>query len=276
MQAVSKEKEKKDRHRAVTVSVLFHTTILLLLLLPLLQYPDPPPGQEGILIALGEPDEGEGPLIPGGPDEPIPEETIEPEQEEVKPEPVTTPPERPREDEALTQAREAEINRKQAEARKEREEKARKAEQERLEQERKARQAREEEEAAELLKNMKRGGGGNTGKEGKAGRPDGDAAGEVEEGESTGTGMVGAGLQGRGVVYAPELKDESNNRGTVAIAICLDREGNVTEAKCQVAGSTITSGELCDKAVKNALRWRFKPGTEDRQCGRITYTFNVR
>jgi TonB family protein len=97
----------------------------------------------------------------------------------------------------------------------------------------------------------------------------------VEEGISTGTGMVGGGLGGRGVVSSPALKDDSNNRGSVVVAICLDKDGNVTEAKFQLQGSTITSGKLRDLAVSNARQWRFKPGNEERQCGNITYSFKI-
>jgi hypothetical protein len=83
MQVLHVEKEKKEKRRAMILSFFFHLGAIILLMLPLLEYPDPPPGQDGILIALGNPDEGTGPIEPGGPEEPTPVEPIE----EPKPEP---------------------------------------------------------------------------------------------------------------------------------------------------------------------------------------------
>jgi outer membrane biosynthesis protein TonB len=278
MQVVQLAKEKKEKRKAMIISFLFHLGTIILLMLPLLKYPDPPPGQDGILIALGNPDEGTGPMEPGGPEEPSPEEQVvvpEPEPaEEVKPQ------EKASSTEPLVSEKELEINRKKALEKKEKEDRDLKEKQEAEERIRIAKEQedainKEKEEAAELIKNIKKGSGGSSGKSGKGGQPEGNEQGKVEEGISTGTGMVGGGLGGRGVVSSPTLKDDSNNRGSVVIAICLDKDGNVTEAKFQLQGSTITSGKLRDLAVSNARQWRFKPGIEERQCGIITYTFKV-
>jgi outer membrane biosynthesis protein TonB len=249
-------------------------------MLPLLKYPDPPPGQEGILIALGNPDEGTGPIEPGGPEEPTPVEQKEEPKPEPKPKEEVKPKEKVKSTEPLVSDQELEINRKKAIEKKEKEERDLKEKQEtaeriRIAKEREEANKREEQEASELIKNIKKGSGGTSGKSGKGGQVNGDENGKVEEGISTGTGMVGGGLGGRGVVSSPALKDDSNNRGSVVVAICLDKDGNVTEAKFQLQGSTITSGKLRDLAVSNARQWRFKPGNEERQCGIITYSFKV-
>ena len=280
MQALHVEKEKKERRKAMLLSFLFHVATIILLMLPLLKYPDPPPGQDGILIALGNPDEGTGPIEPGGPEEPTPVEQKEEPKPEPKPKEEVKPKEKVKSTEPLVSDQELEINRKKAIEKKEKEERDLKEKQEtaeriRIAKEREEANKREEQEAAELIKNIKKGSGGTSGKSGKGGQVNGDENGKVEEGISTGTGMVGGGLGGRGVVSSPILKDDSNNRGSVVIAICLDRDGNVTEAKFQLQGSTITSGKLRDLAVSNARQWRFKPGNEDRQCGIITYSFKV-
>jgi TonB family protein len=249
-------------------------------MLPLLKYPDPPPGQDGILIALGNPDEGTGPIEPGGPEEPTPVEQKEEPKPEPKPKEEVKPKEKVKSTEPLVSDQELEINKKKAIEKKEKEERDLKEKQEtaeriRIAKEREEANKREEQEAAELIKNIKKGSGGTSGKSGKGGQVNGDENGKVEEGISTGTGMVGGGLGGRGVVSSPILKDDSNNRGSVVVAICLDKDGNVTEAKFQLQGSTITSGKLRDLAVSNARQWRFKPGNEERQCGNITYSFKV-
>jgi outer membrane biosynthesis protein TonB len=280
MQALHVEKEKKERRKAMLLSFLFHVATIILLMLPLLKYPDPPPGQDGILIALGNPDEGTGPIEPGGPEEPTPVEQKEEPKPEPKPKEEVKPKEKVKSTEPLVSDQELEINRKKAIEKKEKEERDLKEKQETAERikiakEREEPNKREEQEAAELIKNIKKGSGGTSGKSGKGGQVNGDENGKVEEGISTGTGMVGGGLGGRGVVSSPILKDDSNNRGSVIVAICLDKDGNVTEAKFQLQGSTITSGKLRDLAVNNAKQWRFKPGNEERQCGIITYTFKV-
>jgi outer membrane biosynthesis protein TonB len=280
MQALHVEKEKKERRKAMLLSFLFHVATIILLMLPLLKYPDPPPGQDGILIALGNPDEGTGPIEPGGPEEPTPVEQKEEPKPEPKPKEEVKPKEKVKSTEPLVSDQELEINRKKAIEKKEKEERDLKEKQEtaeriRIAKEREEANKREEQEAAELIKNIKKGSGGTSGKSGKGGQVNGDENGKVEEGISTGTGMVGGGLGGRGVVSSPILKDDSNNRGSVVVAICLDKDGNVTEAKFQLQGSTITSGKLRDLAVSNARQWRFKPGNEERQCGIITYSFKV-
>ena len=280
MQALHVEKEKKERRKAMLFSFLFHIATIILLMLPLLKYPDPPPGQDGILIALGNPDEGTGPIEPGGPEEPTPVEQKEEPKPEPKPKEEVKPKEKVKSTEPLVSDQELEINRKKAIEKKEKEERDLKEKQEtaeriRIAKEREEANKREEQEAAELIKNIKKGSGGTSGKSGKGGQVNGDENGKVEEGISTGTGMVGGGLGGRGVVSSPALKDDSNNRGSVVVAICLDKDGNVTEAKFQLQGSTITSGKLRDLAVSNARQWRFKQGNEERQCGIITYSFKV-
>jgi outer membrane biosynthesis protein TonB len=280
MQALHVEKEKKEKRKAMLLSFLFHVATIILLMLPLLKYPDPPPGQDGILIALGNPDEGTGPIEPGGPEEPTPVEQKEEPKPEPKPKEEVKPKEKVKSTEPLVSDQELEINRKKAIEKKEKEERDLKEKQEtaeriRIAKEREEANKREEQEAAELIKNIKKGSGGTSGKSGKGGQVNGDENGKVEEGISTGTGMVGGGLGGRGVVSSPALKDDSNNRGSVVVAICLDKDGNVTEAKFQLQGSTITSGKLRDLAVSNARQWRFKPGNEERQCGIITYSFKV-
>jgi len=280
MQALHVEKEKKERRKAMLLSFLFHVATIILLMLPLLKYPDPPPGQDGILIALGNPDEGTGPIEPGGPEEPTPVEQKEEPKPEPKPKEEVKPKEKVKSTEPLVSDQELEINRKKAIEKKEKEERDLKEKQEtaeriRIAKEREEAKQKEEQEAAELIKNIKKGSGGTSGKSGKGGQANGDENGKVEKGISTGTGMVGGGLGGRGVVSSPILKDDSNNRGSVVVAICLDKDGNVTEAKFQLQGSTITSGKLRDLAVSNARQWRFKPGNEERQCGIITYSFKV-
>jgi len=89
--------EDQNRRKGAITSFFIHLALLAIALLPLMTFPDPPPGQEGILVALGEPDEGQGdekPAISPAETEPVEEETpdaAEPE-EVVEPEPVKEEP----------------------------------------------------------------------------------------------------------------------------------------------------------------------------------------
>jgi len=96
--AVNQHEEKNKKTGAV-FSFAVHVGLFILALLPFLTFPDPPPGQEGILVNLGIPDVGQGsenaPIASSEPEvsEPV-EETVEAEPEEVaEPEVVEPEPE---------------------------------------------------------------------------------------------------------------------------------------------------------------------------------------
>ena len=46
----------KFKQRGRLISAVVHLIFLILLLIPFLNYPDPPPGQEGITVNLGLPE----------------------------------------------------------------------------------------------------------------------------------------------------------------------------------------------------------------------------
>ncbi len=87
--------EKNNRKKGLITSFALHIILLLLALAPFMTIPDPPPGQPGILVALGLPDAGmnDAPAS-SAPDEAASaeEETVE-EVEEV--EPVKEEPKKP-------------------------------------------------------------------------------------------------------------------------------------------------------------------------------------
>lgn len=60
MELIISDKEKKDKEIAKWTSVFIHVAMLIILFIPLLKFPIPPPGQEGILVSLGMPDQGQG------------------------------------------------------------------------------------------------------------------------------------------------------------------------------------------------------------------------
>jgi len=281
--------DEQHKKRGMMVSVALHVALIMLALLPLLTFPDPPPGQEGILVNLGMPDEGQGtdnagpsaPIAEDLPDDPQPEEAAPPE-ETAQPEPE---PER----EVVT-SDDSEVKIKEDKKKKEEDRKR----QEKLEQERREREAREEaarkaaeakaqrEREAQALKDQLSGGlqgdgdgKGNTGKPGNQGDPNGDPNSDILEGISTGSGRVGGGLGSRGVARTHKPTDNSQEQGIVVVKVCVDKAGNIISADFTQKGSTATSSRLKNLAISSAKQWRFSPGQVDKQCGTITYNFKA-
>lgn len=288
MELVSQQEQKNKRYGMLTSTVI-HTVILILFILPFLTYPDPPPGQEGILVNLGIPDIGQGDEN-SGPSQPIAEAEVEPEQEseptptrEVQEKPVETKPQ-PREDIVRTEDPDAIALKKQQqeEARKKAEADAQKRAQAEAKRRAEAEQAKREADAQALKDQLagglsgSGGGKGNTGTAGSQGDPNGDPNASKLEGISTGSGRVGGGLGNRGVSrQGPGVQDNSQSVGNAVIRVCVDRAGNVTEAEFTQKGSSIADGSLKNKAISDAKKWKFAPGDVDVQCGTITYRFSV-
>ncbi len=285
------ENQRRARLGGLTVLAI----VLILGLLPLLTYPDPPPGQEGILVNLGVPDQGEGfeNAPPSSAQEPVsqPEETTPPPQPDPQPQeqPIVETP-APEREVITTEDPEAIALRKkqQEEARKKREQErqeearrqAEEAERERQRQEAEA-QARREAEANNLKDQLgglfgSGDGKGNTGTAGNQGDPGGDPDASRVEGITTGSGQVGDGLGGRGILRSPAVSDNSQKTGRIVLRVCVDASGKVISADFTQRGSTSTDSQLISIAKRNAQAWRFSEGTADRQCGTITYDFKVR
>ncbi len=299
--------ELANKRKARIACGVFLAIVLLLLFLPLLKYPDPPPGQEGVLISFGEPELGrEATRATGEPAEPVQEEEAEEEpveepveevEEEVveetpdvepETEPETQPDKTPdrevqedinSKERALQKKKEEERKKAEEAERKRQEEEARKkAEAERKRQEAEARKKAEAEklknEIGDLFKNDDGGGRGNNDKDGNQGDPAGGDS-DILEGITTGSGRVGGGLGNRGG-SGPQIRDNSQATGRVVVRVCVDAGGNVVSAKFTQAGSTTANNTLISKAIDNAKRWDFKPGSVDKQCGTITYDFKVK
>lgn len=302
MESIITHDEKKNSNRGKVISVAVHIGLILLALLPLLHYPDPPPGQEGILVNLGLPDVGQGddnagPTAPAEPE--VSEDTPEVEDSQPEPEPEVSEPEpvaperevvetenpeeialkrkreeeRKKQEEADRQKREEDAKRKaEAEAKRKAEEEAqRKAEAE----------ARRQAEADKLKNDIgglfgDGGGKGNTGTAGNQGDPNGDPNAANLEGISTGSGRVGGGLGSRGVLKSPTVSENSQKAGTVVVSVCVDSNGKVTSAEYTQRGSTTGDSQLVSAAIRNAKNWQFSQGSVDKQCGTISYNFKVR
>lgn len=303
------EKERKDQRVANTTSAIIHVFLLILLFLPLLKFPIPPPGQEGILVSFGQPDIGEGDDKPMTQNEdpnvePVPPtETppVEEVKEEVKkptpPEPKKAEPVKTPEKKVITtedpsvaalKKKQKEDAEKAAQA-----EKDRKAEESRVKEEarkkaaadeaaRKAEADRAAKEQAELdaakkqYGNVFGSGKGKTGTSGNQGDPNGDPNADNLKGISTGSGKVGGGLNGRGVKYEPQITENSQKTGRVVVNVCVDKNGSVVSAKYTQKGSTTTDATLRQIAEENAAKFKFTASEIDQQCGTITFDFKVK
>ncbi len=282
-------KEEDNRKKGLIISTIFHVLMLLILFLPLLKYPDPPPGQEGILVSFGQPNIGQGDSRPDTQQEEIvepkpPSETEK--QVETRAEPKPTPPvETQKEVVTANDPNEVSIRKREEEQKKKVEAEKRKVEDDRrkaIEDAEKKRQSDEAAKQAELDKAKKQFGDafggkgkGSTDKAGNQGDPKGDPDAKNLEGISTGTGNIGGGLSGRGVQYKPTIQDKSQKTGTVVVNVCADRNGNVTKANFTQRGSTSNDSELIRIAESNAMKFKFSSSSVDEQCGTITFTFKV-
>ncbi len=99
---------------------------------------------------------------------------------------------------------------------------------------------------------------------------------DILAGHSTGKGEIGEGLDGRDIIYEPEIKDNSQKKGVVMIKICVDKEGNVINARYTQQGSTTTDNYLVDLGIKSARKYKFSPSKVEEQCGVIGIEFIVK
>ena len=308
--------EDANKKKSGVISTLLTAILILLLFIPLFSYVDPPPGQEGILVNLGEIDLGQGddnappaktqakeskpepePESKPEPEKPQEKPKVEPPKPTPKPEPivketvVTEDPDAIRiKKEKEKKKREQEIKEQEEREEHEREQQEELERQREKEAERRAEEAKKAKEAAERKRKADAaakakeidglfgdgGGKGNTGKPGNQGDPNGDPNSDILEGKSTGAGKIGGGLGGRGILSAPKLTDNSQDTGVVVVDACVDRNGNVTKAEIRQTRTTTTSSRLKRLAVANAKKYRFKSDGSAPQAQCGTITYDFK
>lgn len=120
---------------------------------------------------------------------------------------------------------------------------------------------------------------GNTDGSGDQGNPDGSIESDIYGNQSTGLGDSGFGwsLDGRSLVTAPQIKDNSQQTGTVKIKIKVNKQGKVVEATFTNFGSTTTDSHLVGKAIEAAKRAQFNiaDNAPEIQQGTFTFVFKV-
>ena len=262
--------EQTSRGKGWLLSFVLHVVLCALLFLPMIVSNIPPQMEEGVMISLGMPDEGQGDEPPSSTEDvsqPSEQEQPEKKVEEV----VTRKPEKQVTNKVVTSNEQNDVLVREAQARK----------QAQAEAQRKAAEDAKKQEAYNKTKKsygdlLGGSGKGDTGKPGSQGNPDGDPNASALEGISKGSGRVGGGLGNRGVLHEPRINDRSQKTGKVVISVCVDKTGKVIKADYTQKGSTTTDSELRDIARKAAMQFKFTLSEIEEQCGTITVDFKVR
>lgn len=122
---------------------------------------------------------------------------------------------------------------------------------------------------------------GITDKKGDQGVETGDpSSGNYKGDMSFGLGNSGVGwdLTGRDLLSIPPIQDKSQETGTVAIRIKVDRNGKIVFAQYTSKGSTTTDAYLISLAEKAAREATFNAdrNAPEEQFGTITFTFKLK
>jgi hypothetical protein len=87
---------------------------------------------------------------------------------------------------------------------------------------------------------------------------------------------VGGGLAGRSLKKRPRFEEISSEAGTVRVAVCVDREGDVIKAAYEKTGTTIDDAILLSSVEKNVSQWKFAAltGEQTQACGHVIFRFD--
>lgn len=291
-------REEENKQKGMIVSIVAHILLLLLCLLPYMTKIDKPEQLSGITVAFGSPEAGSTNANPltdqepetdtapasSAPDKPTEKSTSSnPAPETSKPKTTQSPPKEvtPVVDKSIVAAEEAakEKTKKAAEAAEA--DKARKVAEQKAKEEadRKAEEARKKaafDKSKGSFSDLLGSGSGTNGSTGNQGDPNGDPNSSALDQIATGSGRIGGGLSNRGVLFEPEINDNSQKTGKVVIKVCVDKTGKISEADYTQRGSTTTDKYLVDVATAAAKQYQFTPSDVETQCGSITIEFKVK
>lgn len=305
------DERPSDKSLGVFGTIVFH--LLLLLALIFISISSVDPGDEGILVALGDSPTGQGQFTPSS-SAPAAQTSTPPASQPASTPPPTPSASTPARQQVLTQnTEEAPAISAQEKARQE--EQKRIAEQERqrqaeIERQRKAEQERQRQEELERqriaeLERQKREQQAQQAADarnaasvafsnsGSNSQSAGDTGGSGTQGALTDdpnvNNGIGTGQESKGVDYILDLKGRNyigkrpkpvyneQESGRVVVRIVVDREGRVTHAEYRLHGSTTPSSALINAAIDAARKTRFNsdPNATPFQEGTITYVFDL-
>ena len=301
---------EEDRTRAVVISFLFHAGFLAILIFWKLAVNEPETESPAIIVPLemtppedagwagggdnaapGQPDQGGG-NGNNNSGEAAGEETYSPPpptSEKTAPK-SQAPPSNPPKTPTSTDPDAAAIRQRQQQEDQRRREMA--AEAERIAAEERQRKAAEDARLAaekaqrEKVKNAgssvlnKKPGNGPGANPGPGGAPGGNGTNtsgtNPGNGPGVGPGSEIGGNLGNRKVSRPKMVDNTQKTGKVVVEVCVDSQGNVISADYTMRGSTTNDSELRSKAITWARQHRFAPSTSAKECGTITFNFQVK
>lgn len=259
--------DKKNKLTSGVITLLIHAGILVLMMWLGLKPPDPPWEEQGIMISLGEPDQG-------GPDQ-----TPAAEQPETEPQPEEQIPVEEEENIATQDIEDAPVvkkteDKKPSEVKKPSTEKKPEVK----EPERKA------DSRAMFRGNRTNGdpnsqGTGDGDVPGNQGSPDGSENGSLDgRGQGTSGDGFGYSLSGRKIKRLPDVQDNSKATGKVVVTVTVDKNGRVVKAEPGARGTTTTDPGLWEKARQAALRTEFSTRADGatEQVGTMTFVFKYK
>lgn len=295
------DERPSDKSLGVFGTIVFH--LLLLLALIFISISSVDPGDEGILVELGDSPTGQGQFTPSS-SAPAAQTSTPPASQPASTPPPTPSASTPARQQVLTQnTEEAPAISAQEKARQEEQkriaeqerqrqaeiERQRKAEQERQRQEELERQRiaelerqKREQQAADARNTVsgafsKSQSAGDTGGSGTQGALTGDP----NATNRTGTGLGNKGdeysLEGRTAEKLPRPEYPIEEQGKVVVNITVDKNGNVIRAEATPSGSNIQNMELWRAAERAAYKAKFNkaPEAAAEQHGSITYHFKL-
>ncbi|MEI6864855.1 energy transducer TonB [Flavicella sp.] len=268
------------QRKSAVITIVFMTSILMLMLFFGMKYVDPPE-EYGIAINFGTSDIGSGP--------PIVQETIKSSPEPAQPKQEVTKQQETLEKEVIedvvTQnSEEAPVIQKKEVVKKvtpKPQKKPKEIEKPVVEE-----APKPSEETQNALSNLLNGnksdgdistGEGDDDTTGLKGNELGDPNSSKYYGNAGSGGDGNYNLSGRSPLSRPIIKPDCNEEGIVVVRIEVDKSGKVIKAIAGVKGSTNTSPCLLKPAKDAALRTKWNADSEapSRQVGRIIYRFSL-
>ncbi|NNE27025.1 MAG: hypothetical protein HKN09_09300 [Saprospiraceae bacterium] len=272
MQHTVQINDKDKKQRSLLLSILFHVLLLLFLLLPCFSYFDPPKPIQGITILLGEETEEEIDEIKSTTDA---KSNSSPEKvEEEKPKKVVNKPAPSAnvKSKTTTDSAPVVVEKKKEETKKIEESKPTAEEIAAAKAAEEAQKKKEAKERFGSLFNKNNDSENSSSKGNPSGMPDASSL----EGLSEAYGKAGEGLEDRGIVYQPQITDNTQKTGRVVVRICVDNEGQVISARYTQKGSTTTDSHLIKLAERSARQYKFGKSPLDEQCGNIVIDFKLK
>ena len=100
---------------------------------------------------------------------------------------------------------------------------------------------------------------------------------EIEGDEEGNAGLDGDGVLSRRIIFRKDITKVAEQSGVIAVNVCVDRNGRVTDAKYNEEYTTIEDLDLVKRALYIASDYRFEVdySAPKKECGMLTFIFDV-